>query len=66
MAEVRINLTDTLHGHVALTAAASAGHVDVCRVLIRRGANIRVTNLKVFQKKSNPRKKKKKFHFISN
>ena len=68
MAEVRINLTDTLHGHVALTAAASAGHVDVCRVLIRRGANIRVTNLKVFQKKSNPRKKKKEipFHFELN
>lgn len=47
MAEVRINLADTLHGHVALTAAASAGNVDVCRVLIRRGANIRVTNLNV-------------------
>jgi len=45
MAEVRINLADSLHGHVALTAAASAGHVDVCHVLIRRGANIRVTNL---------------------
>jgi len=45
MAEVRVNLADTLRGHVALTAAAAAGHLDVCRVLIRRGASIRVTNL---------------------
>ena len=47
MAEVRVNLADTLRGHVALTAAAAAGHLDVCRVLIRRGASIRVTNLQV-------------------
>lgn len=47
MAEVRVNLPDSLRGETALTAAAAAGHIDVCKILIRRGASIAVTNLKV-------------------
>lgn len=45
MAEVRVNLPDSLRGHTALTAAATAGHLDICRILIRRGASPAVTNL---------------------
>ena len=47
MAEVRVNLPDSLRGHTALTAAATAGHLDICRILIRRGASPAVTNLTV-------------------
>jgi ankyrin repeat protein len=47
MAEVRVNLPDSLRGHTALTAAATAGHLDICRILLRRGASPAVTNLTV-------------------
>jgi ankyrin repeat protein len=47
MAEVRVNLSDSLRGHTALTAAATAGHLEICRILVHRGANVAVTNLKV-------------------
>ena len=47
MAEVRVNLPDSLRGHTALTAAATAGHLEICRILVHRGANVAVTNLKV-------------------
>lgn len=47
MAEVRVNLPDSLRGHTALTAACTAGHADICRILVRRGANVAVTNLSV-------------------
>ena len=47
MAEVRVNLTDTLRGQTALTAAAGADRLHVCRILMRRGAKAAVTNLKV-------------------
>lgn len=46
MAEVRVNLPDSLRGHTALTAAATAGHLDIVRILLKRGANVAVTNLK--------------------
>lgn len=48
MAEVRVNLPDSLRGHTALTASSTAGHLDICRILLRRGASVAVTNLKVF------------------
>ena len=47
MAEVRVNLPDSLRGHTALTAACTAGHLGICRILLRRGASVAVTNLKV-------------------
>lgn len=52
MAEVRVNLPDSLRGHTALTAACTAGHLDVCRILLRRGASVAVTNLKVYYNNS--------------
>lgn len=47
MAEVRVNLPDSLAGETALTASAKAGRLSTCKTLIRRGASFAVTNLKV-------------------
>ncbi|EFX79268.1 hypothetical protein DAPPUDRAFT_319726 [Daphnia pulex] len=46
MAEVRVNLPDSLRGHTDLTAAATDGHLDICRFLVRRGVSPAVINLK--------------------
>ena len=47
MAEVRVNLPDSLRGQTALTASATAGQLNIIRILLRRGASTAVTNLKV-------------------
>ncbi|XP_028135777.1 protein TANC2 isoform X4 [Diabrotica virgifera virgifera] len=46
MAEVNIDLPDSITGETALTICASNGCHGVCSVLINRGANICVTNKK--------------------
>ncbi|XP_072382965.1 protein TANC2 isoform X2 [Diabrotica undecimpunctata] len=46
MAEVNIDLPDSITGETALTISASNGCHGVCSVLINRGANICVTNKK--------------------
>nr|XP_042907166.1 protein TANC2 isoform X3 [Parasteatoda tepidariorum] len=44
MPEVNISGLDALTGHSALTAASSSGHLQVCSVLLRRGASVSSTN----------------------
>ncbi|XP_033105680.1 protein TANC1-like isoform X2 [Anneissia japonica] len=41
---VNVNQTDTLLGETPLTAACTNGRVEVCKFLLKRGANVRTRN----------------------
>ena len=44
---LKVDRADTLAGETMLGAAAGAGHRDCCAALVRRGASLKSTNLKV-------------------
>lgn len=46
MAEVEVDLPDTITGETALTTAVTSGCLDVCSILIARGASLSVLNKK--------------------
>ncbi|XP_055942116.1 protein TANC2-like isoform X2 [Argiope bruennichi] len=44
MPDVRVSELDSLTGHSPLTAASTAGHIQCCNVLLRRGASVTAIN----------------------
>lgn len=44
MPQVKANDIDMLTGHTALTAASSAGHLQACNILLRRGGLVNAVN----------------------
>ncbi|XP_022255135.1 protein TANC2-like [Limulus polyphemus] len=44
MSEVRVNTQDDLMGQTPLTTACFAGHIEVCDMLLRRGASLSLPN----------------------